>query len=135
MFPLGRLLETHHRCQASMTGYRPLNHFHHLSRGTVLEVPLISACFQACRQPQVCTQSSSEPSEPRPLQDWLPFLGSPPVGCDNRQLSVGPSGCWFPSGPDRKSFSSRSPPPATGPHSDRSRGRFPVLGDHYITQC
>lgn len=27
------------------------------------------------------------------------------------------------------------PPPATGPHSDCSRGRFLVLGDHYIARC
>lgn len=74
-------------------------------------------------------------SEPRPLQDRFPFLSSPRVGCDDRELLAGPSGCWFPSGSDRKSFSSWIPPPATGPHSDCSRGRFPVPGDHYITQC
>lgn len=68
-------------------------------------------------------------TRPRQPQDWLPILSSPRVGCDDRQLSPGPSGCWFPLGYDRKRFSSWIPPPATGLHSDW--GQFLLLGDHY----
>lgn len=134
MFPLGRLLETHHHWQVSMVGYRSTNQFHYLNRGGVLEVQFTSARFKdlkTARSLLTIINSDHQPLGQGTPRIGFPILSSPRVGCGDRQLSAGPSGCWFPSGSDRKRFSSWIPPPATGPHSDCSRGRFLVLADHY----
>lgn len=75
MFPLGRLLETHHHWQVSMAGYRSTNQFHYLNRGGLFWGPVHHSTLQGLKTARSVLTIIN--SDHQPLGQGTPRIGSP----------------------------------------------------------